>query len=213
MGRFLCAIHIVFIAAAAHAQMVVQHDDQTVTIRAEGVPIATLLAEIARVHPLERVTIQAGVEQRPVSIVRERVDPRTALVAILRASGLDFALSGRRVMVGDWTGPTRAVPTNDGAPALASSGAVDPPASERETRQRADAQEAERQAAERAAVAAADLVALQTATAETAILPMPPVQFIADGENITYLEPNFVPYKMRPHVRALRMAIDVATIP
>jgi hypothetical protein len=211
MTRWFHVIAIVLTAASADAQ-VAQHEDRTLTIRAESVPLATLLSEIARVYPIDRVTLQTGVEQRLVSIVLERVDPGTALVAILTASGLDFAISGRRVIAGDWTGPIRAVPTSDEAPALAS-GAGDPTASEPETRQRAEAREVERQAVERAATAAEQQAISDAAGDESTILPTMPVAFVANGENITYLEPNFVPYKMRPEVRARRMATDVAKIP
>lgn len=212
MRRIMCTAAVVLVANVAHAQMVTYHDDQTVTIRAEGVPIATLLSEIARVYPLTRLTMQPGVDERPVSIALERVPPAMALVAILKASGLDFAMFGRRIVVGDWTGPADTVRANDEAPELPSA-AGNPGAAEREARRGVDAREAERQTAERAAAAAADLAAMEVMGDETTIFPLPPVPFIANGENVTYLQPNFVPYKMRPAIRALRMAIDVTTIP
>lgn len=197
MCKWLYVVLFGLLATSAHAQTVTPHDDQTVTIRAEGVAIATLLADIARVYPLERVTILPGVEQRPVSIVLEHVPPSAGLVGILKASGLDFAVSGRRVIVGEWKGPAEAK-----ASALRTVPEALLPKSD-----------AERQAEELAAAAAEQQAISDASGTESDILPTLPVRFIANGENITYLEPNFVPYKMRPEVRARRMATDVAKIP
>jgi hypothetical protein len=111
----------------------------------------------------------------------------------LKASGLHFAVSGRRVIIGEWTGRAGAVSAMNDSPTIS---------------------KAEQQAQELAEAAAAEQQAISEASGtEADILPTPPVPFIANGENITYLIPNFVPYKMRPEVRALRMAIDVAKIP
>jgi hypothetical protein len=195
MRNLIHAAVIVLTSSAVHAQVVTHHDDQTVTVRAEGVPIAILLSELARVYPLEKITIEETVQQGLVSVVLETVRPDVALVGILKASGLDFAVSGRRVIVGDWTATGAAIPVKaDGAAP--------------ETHAVAQAREAA------VAAAAAEQQAISEASGtEGDILPTVPVPFIANGENITYLVPNFVPYKMRPEVRALRMATDVAKIP
>jgi hypothetical protein len=194
MRNYLHAAVLVLIASVVHAQPVTPHDDQRVTVRAEGVPIATLLSELARLYPLEKLTIDDAVQQRLVSVVLEGVSLDIALVGILQASGLHFAMSGRRVIVGDWTAAVRAVDESAGP--------------------HTEAVQAEQQAATRVAEAAAEQPAISDAAGdESTILPTMPVAFVANGENITYLEPNFVPYKMRPEVRARRMATDVAMIP
>lgn len=199
MCRLLYVVVNILIAASAQGQTVPPHGDQTVTIRADGVPIGTLLAELGRRHRLEKITIQPEVQQHPVWITLDQVPLRTALARILEASGLDFAMSGRRVIVGDWTGPAR-------ADALALRTSAEEPQPAAATGQAARAAAIQAAEAEQHAITAA-------MDNESTILAAPPVRFVANGENITYLEPNFVPYKLRPEVRALRMAIDVAKIP
>jgi hypothetical protein len=193
MRNLIHAAVIVLTSSAVHAQVVTHHDDQTVTVRAEGVPIAILLSELARLYPLEKIIVDEAVQRRLVSVVLEGVSPDLALIGILKASGLHFAVSGRRVIIGEWTGRAGAVSAMNDSPTIS---------------------KAEQQAQELAEAAAAEQQAISEASGtEADILPTPPVPFIANGENITYLIPNFVPYKMRPEVRALRMAIDVAKIP
>lgn len=212
MCRSVGVITIVLIAASAQAQTITQHDDDTLTVRAESVALAAILTELARLYPLERLTIERDVQQHPVSVTLDRVPRETALVAILRASGLDFAIAGRRVVVGKWTTTSRAA--TDATSSGASSDATAATSTGQAARPDADERDAEQRHAERAAVEADAQHALWAAWGdETTIFPMPPVAFIANGENITYLEPNFVPYKMRPEVRARRMAIDVSKIP
>jgi hypothetical protein len=192
MRTLRLAVAAVLIATSAYAQA---PNEETVTIRAAGVPIGTLLTELAERYRFEKPRIQREVEQHPVSVVLEQVPLQVALRRILQASGLDFAISGRRVIIGDWTTTAR----------QAADGSADP---------RAAALQAEEQAAIRAAEAAAEQQAISDAAGdESTIVRVNPVAFVANGENITYLEPNFVPYKLRPEVRALRMAIDVTKIP
>jgi hypothetical protein len=195
MRNYLHAAVLVLIASVVHAQPVTPHDDQRVTVRAEGVPIATLLSELARLYPLEKLSIDEAVQQRLVSVVLEGVSLDVALVGILKASGLHFAMSGRRVIVGDWTAAAGRVSDQPAGPLAEEARVVE-------------------QAAMRAGEVAAEQQAISDAAGdESTILPTMPVAFVANGENVTYLEPNFVPYKMRPEVRARRMATDVAMIP
>jgi hypothetical protein len=48
---------------------------------------------------------------------------------------------------------------------------------------------------------------------EQASEPYVTPEFSMVGESVTYSDPNFVPYKNRPEVRARRLATDVSTIP
>jgi hypothetical protein len=48
---------------------------------------------------------------------------------------------------------------------------------------------------------------------EQASEPYVTPDFTMVGENVTYTDPNFVPYKNRPEVRARRLGMDVSTIP
>jgi len=49
----------------------------------------------------------------------------------------------------------------------------------------------------------------EDAAAETYVT----AEFSMVGESVTYSDPNFVPYKNRPEVRARRLSMDVSTIP
>jgi hypothetical protein len=116
-----------------------------------------------------------------VTVNIERVKLADAATQILKESGLDFIVWGRRIFVGD---PTTAVQlarqgTRDGV------GATPVDTAE-------------------AAPPADQPAGTDSLTTE---------EFSMVGENVTYHDPSFVTYKLRPEVVRRRTSIDVSTIP
>jgi hypothetical protein len=131
---------------------------------------------------LDNLFIEPAIESRVVSVDIDRVALPDAAVQILKESGLDFIVWGRRVFVGD---PTAAVQL---------------------ARQGSGASTSAEAAPE---VASAAPVEPQQAASDTITTD----EYTMVGENVTYHDPNFVTYKMRPEVVRRRMSINVSTIP
>lgn len=90
------------VAAGSLQRLDVNH----VAVRATGVPVGQLLSELDGLMRLDNLFIEPAIEKKIVSVSIDRVGLADAAVQILKESGLDFIVWGRRVFVGD---PTAAV--------------------------------------------------------------------------------------------------------
>jgi hypothetical protein len=179
----LVAPVVLLAAHTASAGSLQRLDANHVAVRAAGVPVGQLLSELDGLMRLDNLFIEPAIEKRVVTVRIERVALADAAVTILKESGLDFIVWGRRIFVGD---PTAAVQLarQAGSSAGASS------------------------------VASAD----QGASAPAADQPpgtdsLTTEEYSMVGEHVTYHDPTFVTYKMRPEVVRRRTSIDVSTIP
>jgi hypothetical protein len=174
----------VFMAAQALSAGSLQKLDQDhVAVRASAVPLGQLLRELDGMMRLDNLFIEPAIESRVVNVNIDRVKLTDAANQILKESRLDFIVWGRRIFVGD---PTAAVQ-------LARGGAR-------------PGTEAAAQVETAEAVAPAETPSAGTETLTTE-------EYSMVGENVTYHDPNFVTYKMRPEVVRRRTNINVATIP
>lgn len=79
--------------AAAQGRVVAPRPDGLVSVRAEAAPLGQILRELAALAPLE-LRIDPAVESVPVTLQLEDVAAGTALLAVLRGSGVDVVVSG-----------------------------------------------------------------------------------------------------------------------
>jgi len=176
------AVPVLLAAQAVSAASLQRLDANHVAVHAAGVPMGKLLGELDAMMRLDNLFIEPAIESRVVTVNIDRVALADAATQILKESGLDFIVWGRRIFVGD---PTAAVQlARQGTP---SDSAATVPV---ETADAAPAPEP---------VAGSD-----TLTTD---------EFSMVGENVTYHDPSFVTYKMRPEVVRRRTSIDVSTIP
>jgi hypothetical protein len=157
-------------------------DANHVAVRASGVSIGALLGELDGMMRLDNLFIEPAIQAKTVSVNIDRVGLGDAAVQILKESGLDFIVWGRRIFVGD---PTAAVQLarQGGSTGGASAATVDTAS---------------------VATPAEPSGGSDTITTD---------EYSMVGENVTYHDPNFVTYKMRPEVVKRRMNMNVASIP
>lgn len=86
--------------APAMAQSVRKLGSERVTVKAEGVALGDLLEQLAAITPLETLRIDPADRTVPVSLEVEDVHPLEAMALVLKASGLDFVMSSKRVVAG-----------------------------------------------------------------------------------------------------------------
>jgi hypothetical protein len=178
MKRFVAGLVMVapllLAAQAATAGSLQRLDANHVAVHASGVPMGQLLGELDTMMRLDNLFIEPAIESRVVTVNIDRVALADAAVQILKESGLDFIVWGRRVFVGD---PTTAVQLarQGTSTSQTPSAAVEEP------------------------VAGTDSLTTD--------------EYSMVGENVTYHDPTFVTYKMRPEVVRRRTSIDVSTIP
>lgn len=175
---------LLLLAQGAFAGSLQRLDTNHVAVRATGVPVGKLLGELDGLMRLDNLFIEPAIESRVVNVNIERVALSDAAVQILKESGLDFIVWGRRIFVGD---PTSAVQ-------LARQGSSTPAATA---------------AAEKTETESAEVVADQAPGTDSITTD----EFSMVGENVTYHDPNFVTYKMRPEVVKRRLSVDVTKIP
>src|SRR5436190_12937335 len=87
-------------ARPAAAQTVAVVGPGVVTVRAQNVPIAVLLTELAGLGGMERIEIDPVDQSRPVTLTAENVPVRVAMLLALRTSGVDFLFTEKRLRVG-----------------------------------------------------------------------------------------------------------------
>jgi hypothetical protein len=91
----------VFLAQAAWAGSLTRLDQEHVSVRANGVPIGKVLAELDGMKRLNNLFIEPAIESRTISVTIDKVGLADAAVQILTQSGLDFIVWGDRIFVGD----------------------------------------------------------------------------------------------------------------
>lgn len=176
IARAALAVPILMAAQPALAGSLERLDAGHVAVRAAGVPMGQLLGELDGMMRLDNLFIEPAIEKRVVTVSIERVALADAAVQILKESGLDFIVWGRRIFVGD---PTTAVQlARQGASGAVETAAAAPPEEP---------------------IAGSDSITTD--------------EYSMVGENVSYHDPGFVTYKMRPEVVRRRTSIDVSTIP
>ena len=183
IARAALVAPILLAAQASFAGSLQRLDANHVAVHASGVPVGQLLSELDGLMRLDNLFIEPAIESRVVSVAIERVALADAAVQILKESGLDFIVWGRRIFVGDPTAAVQLARQGGSTGSGSSAGAV-----------------------ESASAAPIEQPAAGSDTLTTD-------EYSMVGENVTYHDPNFVTYKMRPEVLKRRTSIDVSTIP
>ena len=213
------------------AQTVTVVGPERVTVRAQNVPIATLLAELAPLASMDRMEVDPVDESRPVTFAVDNVPARVAILIALRSSGVDFIFTEKRLRVGaggkvvETPRRTPATATHDTHQVPREPMPAAPPAARDQRGDRREGEDDPRTAAATAAregVSAGGPVVQAEAASGTAAstisefdhgLSVRDVPFVVKEDSVVVTEPGFVPYKNRPEVRRLRMTIDPASIP
>jgi hypothetical protein len=187
-----------------------------VTVKAEGVPLGDLLKQLSTLVAMDRLKIAPAALSVPVTVEAEQVPVAEAMFLVLKASNVDYVMSGTRLLAG---GAGEAKP-GQGA-------AAEPP---RETAANVAIIGAEpgrgndgsRQAAAAGGVAPGSMAETETAPAavsdETAdqfgfLVGAEVIEFKMVEDSAVITTPGFVPYKLRPDVVARRKGADLAKIP
>lgn len=213
----------------ADAQTVTIVGPDRVTIRAQNVPIAVLLTELASLGVMERIEIDPRDQNRTVTLTAEDVPVRVAMLLALRTSGVDFLFTEKRLRVGAGgkvietprQQPVLAVERDRDVPVRATRPVAAPPIGQpiddnRDGIHAADAR-ADGAASGSASTGSAD--AQQTSASNSAVsefdhgLSVRDVPYVVKEDSVVVTEPGFVPYKNRPEVKRLRLATDAASIP
>lgn len=82
-----------FTARASAGQMVVQAADGSVSVRASGATLGELLKRLGENSTFHKLVLDPKVEGRPVSITLENATVRQAVVQILNAADVNYALT------------------------------------------------------------------------------------------------------------------------
>lgn len=187
-----------------------------VTVKADGVPLGDLLRQLSTLVAMDRLKIAPAALSAPVTLDAERVPVAEAMLLVLKASNVDYVMSGTRLLAG---GAGQAAPGR--AAAAVATGDVNPVGGgARNT-------EAERDAAASngsivvpsqggiggVASDGSAVVSDETADQFGFLVGAEVVQFKVVEDSAVVTTPGFVPYKMRPEVVARRKAVDVGKIP
>jgi hypothetical protein len=186
-----------------------------VTVRAEGVPLGDLLKQLSTLVAMDRLKIAPEALSVPVTVEAERVPVVDAMFLVLKASNVDYVMSGTRLLAG---GAGQAKPGQETA--------VEP---QREAAANVAIVGAARGDTGSRQAAAAPSGVAPGSMAETATAPMgvsdetadqfgflvgaEVVEFKVIEDQAIVTTPGFVPYKLRPEVVARRKAIDVSKVP
>jgi hypothetical protein len=106
----------VLLADAVWAGSLTRLDADHVAVRASGVPVGKVLAELDGLKRLHNLFIEPAIESRTISVNIDKVGLADAAVQILTQSGLDFIVWGDRIFVGD---PKAAVQMRQAGPVVA----------------------------------------------------------------------------------------------
>ena len=189
-----------------------------VTVRAEGVPLGELLKQLSTLVAMDRLKIAPAALSVPVTVEAERVPVAEAMFLVLKASNVDYVMSGLRLLAGGTTGAesgrveTSVAQAQDAVEAPTVIGnTVDGGKSEFDAT--AGAMVASSGGVGGVASNGAPAVSDETADQFGFLVGAEVVEFKMIEDSVIITTPNFVPYKMRPEVVARRKAIDVGKIP
>ncbi len=193
----------------------------TIAVRAQGVPLGQLLQELGTIVPLDVVAVDPQLPSRLVDVSLDDVSLDQAAGSILLEVDCSFIVGGLkgqplRVILGSSDPALLARPAS-GSQASGKGGA-ERPATPEEAQARYEEWRHEEDA--RTQAHEAEMTAISDAQREAEQVPVEiwedphvPGGYTMVGENVTYHDPNFVPFKNRPEVRARRLATDVSKIP
>jgi hypothetical protein len=187
-----------------------------VTVKADGVPLGDLLRQLSALVPMDRLKIAPAALSAPVTLDAERVPVTEAMFLVLKASNVDYVMSGTRLLAG---GAGQAVPGRaDTAVARRDMTPADGTARNTEAERVAAASTSSVVVPSQGGIGgvASDgsaVVSDETADQFGFLVGAEVVQFKVIEDSAVVTTPGFVPYKMRPEVVARRKAADVAKIP
>jgi hypothetical protein len=188
-----------------------------VTVKAEGAPLGDLLKQLSTLVAMDRLKIAPAALGVPVTVDAERVPVAEAMFLVLKASNVDYVMSGTRLLAG---GTTEAAAGRVEAGVAPGADAVTAPVvignAENRGKSEVDATAAAMMAS--SGGAGGDASNSATASDETAdqfgfLVGAEVVEFKLIEDSAVVTTPGFVPYKLRPEVVARRKAIDVGKIP
>jgi hypothetical protein len=221
-------------AVRAEAQTVRAIGQERVTVKAESAAIGDLIDQLAAHSSLKFIALDPADRGLRVSVDAEDVGPLDAIVLALKASGLDYAMTGTRLIAGR---AKKAL--ESGGPvawAATSSREVSPPPDTRVHEPRPDFTEQPPPAGASIAASASGATVLSmdgapeppAARHEARVammlptftnddefgrsLAVPSVPFVVREDSVLVTQPGFVPYKLRPEVKNRRL-FGIADIP
>ena len=206
------ALFVMVGAVRADAQTIRALGDDRVTVKAEGAAIGDLIDQLAARSSLKFIALDPADRGVRVSLEAEDVGRLDAIVLALKASGLDYAMTGTRLIAGrakkalenggpvSWTAtsaserPLPAQPTLDPEPEPAAPAiSMDAPA------------ELHLGGGTSPTFTSADEFGRNIGVAN--------VPFVVREDSAVVTIPGFVPYKLRPEVKNRRLFGNVADIP
>jgi hypothetical protein len=217
-------------SGTAWSQSVARVGQDRVSVHATAMPIGRVLSELSVFQALDSLLIDPAVASRPVTVAIDGLAPADAVVVVLRESGLNYAVSGGRVIVGN---PLAAVPARDvlaaGSPVADGKALVigvsglpvetpadSTPSALPQTPPPAGASVGDAGASPASPMASSEDPAAEMSidpAAREALVTAETPEYSMSWENTTYKDPNFVPYKLTEAARRARMSVDVTTIP
>jgi len=189
-----------------------------VTVHADGVPLGDLLRQLSTMVAMDRLKIAPAALASPVTLHVEQVPVTEAMFLVLKASDVDYVMSGTRLLAG---GAGAAAAGGAGREERAAGPVARPAAAAGDLdAEREGARERLASTAVPAGGAAGDTGVVDTPAVSdpTAdlfgfLVGAEAVQFKVIEDSAVITTPGFVPYKLRPEVVARRKAIDPAKIP
>jgi len=235
----IVATIVVMGAVRAHAQTVRATGPDRVSVKANQTPIGDLIDQLSVVSPLKFIALDPVDRGVAVSFEAEDVSSLDAIVLALKASGLDYAMSGTRLIAGrakkalDNGGPVSwgAVGAGREVPPTAPAPRVQPPhVDEHDLVQpvvpaRVFDAVPERESGNRVSPATSSdtpdndshavsmSVKFSNADEFGRALGVKSVPFIVVEDSAKVTQPGFVPYKLRPEVKNRRLFANIADIP
>lgn len=188
-----------------------------VTVHADGVALGDLLRHLSTMVAMDRLKIAPAALASPVTLHVEQVPVTEAMFLVLKASDVDYVMSGTRLLAG---GAGAAAAGGSGreeraaAPVARSAAAAGDLDVERE-RARARVASTAVPAGGATGEAVGDTPSVSDPTADMFgfLVGAEAVEFKVVEDSAVITTPGFVPYKLRPEVVARRKAIDPAKIP
>jgi hypothetical protein len=225
-------------AVRVDAQTVRATGPDRVSVKTDGAALGDVIDQLAARSPLKLIALDPVDRGVRVSLEAEDVSPLDAIVLALKSSGLDYAMSGTRLIAGrakkalesgapvSWAATSVARETPVSAPAPAPQR---PPVDEHDLVQpvvpaRAAAVPEMEMGKEPAPLAPAALSANEAPKASMSSvtftnhddfgrrLGVPDVPFKMQDDSVVVTQPGFVPYKLRPEVKNRRL-FGIADIP
>lgn len=202
-------------AVRADAQTIRTLGDDRVAVKAEGAAIGDLITRLAPLSTLKFIALDPADRAVRVTIDADDIAPLDAIVVALKASGLDYAMTGTRLIAGR----AKKALENGGPVSWASTSTAStftseqplPAAAAAEPESAAPSMTMDGPAEPHGAAGASPT--FTSADEFGRNIGVPSVPFVVHEDSAVVTLPGFVPYKLRPEVKNRRLFGNIADIP